>query len=358
MVKCVQAEKKNAEATRRKLADMGLLDNSYSPARDGKCVYFAVKKSALDFFRSGTSGASSTLIKGKPADMKLVQRKLERRQEHGKPLREELAGKLTSGEMEELVGSFDILGDIAVLDIPQNLAGKERIIADAILKNHRNVKVVAKKIAGTGGQFRIRPVVVIAGENRTTTVCTEAGCEFELDLNEVYFSSRLEAERTRIAALVKNGEKVLIPFAGVGPYAIRIAEKVPTAKVMGIDLNHAAVEFFWRNIERNGTHNVIAMKGDALHVLPHEFRGWADRLIMPHPTEAEKFLEHAIPCIKKGGMLHYYTFGNAENPFGKAEREVMDVAKRLGRKAEVVFRRIARPYSKETVQIVLDATIE
>lgn len=338
MVKCVQAEKKNAEAMRRKLADKGLLDNSYSPARDGKYVYFAVK--------------------GKPAGMKIVQRNLERRETQGKPLREEMKGKLTEKEAGGLVGSFDIVGDIAVLDIPPALEAKQGIIAAAILKNHRNVRVVAKKIAGTGGQFRIRPVVVIAGENRTTTVCREAGCEFELDLNSVYFSSRLEAERTRIAALVKNGEKVLIPFAGVGPYAIRIGKKAPTSKVLGMDINHAAVEFFWRNIERNGTHNVIAMEGDALHVLPHEFCGWADRLIMPHPTEAEKFLEHAIPCVKSGGMLHYYTFGNAENPFDKAEREVMDVAKRLGRKAHVVFRRIARPYSKETVQIVLDATIE
>ncbi len=340
MVKCVQAEKKNAEATRRKLADAGLLDNSYSPARDEKYVYFAIKEKP-------------------PAGMKVrtLQHALQKRQEQGKSLREEMEGKLTEQEAGRLVGSFDIVGDIAVLDIPPNLVGKESIIAGVILKNHKNVKVVAKKTAGTGGQFRIRPVEVIAGENRTVTVCREGGCEFELDLNEVYFSSRLEAERTRIAGLVKKDEKVLIPFAGVGPYAIRIGTTVPSAKIIGIDLNHQGLEYFWKNIERNKCHNVIAMKGDAAHCLNHEFRNWADRAIMPHPTEGARFLPNVIPCIKKGGMLHYYSFGDAKDPYAKAERELKQAAGKLGRKAHVLFCRIARPYSKETVQVVIDAKI-
>jgi len=340
VVKSVEAERKDAEATRRTLADAGLLDTSYIPSSDGKYVYFA--------------------IKGKPPagmNVKTVQHALQKQQEQGKSLREEMEGKLTEKEAEELIGSFDIVGDIAVLDIAPALEAKQGIIAAAILKNHKNVRVVAKKIAGTSGQFRVRPVEVIAGENRTTTVCREAGCEFELDLNEVYFSSRLEAERTRIAALVKDGEKVLVPFAGVGPYAIRIGKKVPSAKIIGIDLNHQGLEYFWKNIERNRCHNVIAMKGDAAHCLNHEFRNWADRAIMPHPTDGARFLPNVIPCIRKGGMLHYYSFGNAKDPYGKAESELKQAAEKLGRKAQVIFRRIARPYSKETVQVVVDAKI-
>lgn len=337
MATCIRVERKNAEKERRKLAAGGMLDNSYAPLREGKHVYFAVT--------------------GQPEGMELFDMELRAREGHGKSLGEEMQGRLTKSEMGALVKSFDIVGDIAVLDIPPALEAKQGAIAAAILKNHRNVKVVAKKIAGTGGEFRIRPVQVIAGEHRTATVCREAGCEFELDLNEVYFSTRLETERTRICRLVKKGEQVLVPFAGVGPFAIRIAKKVPSAKVMGIDLNHRGLEYFWRNIERNGTRNAIAMKGDAASVLPGEFRGWADRLVMPHPTEAEKFLPHVIPCIKRGGMLHYYAFGDSRHPFEKAEHEVEKAAARLGRKAEIVFRRVVRPYSKSVVQVVLDARL-
>jgi tRNA (guanine37-N1)-methyltransferase len=78
---------------------------------------------------------------------------------------------------------------------------------------------------------------------------------------------------------------------------------------------------------------------------------------MPHPTEGARFLAHVIPCVKKGGTLHYYSFGDAQKPFEAAERELKEAAARLGRKASVLFRRVVRPYSKERVQVVLDAKI-
>ena len=337
MAKCIRAAREDAEHVRKELAGKGLLDYSYAPQREGDFVYFAVKT--------------------KPPGMQIIVRKMEERIEQGKTLGEEMEGKLTKSEQAELVKSFDIVGDIAVLEVPLALAGKQALLANAILKTHRNVRVVAKKSGGTTGEFRIRPVKVIAGESRTHTVCREAGCEFELDLNAVYFSSRLETERTRIAALVKNGERVLVPFAGVGPYAIRIAKKVPSAKVVAVELNPVAVEFLLKNMERNKCANIAPIRGDVAKDLPGDFRNWADRAIMPHPTDGARFLPNIIPCIKKGGMLHYYSFGDAEKPYERAEKELKEAAKSLGREVHVIFRRIARPFSKTTVQVVVDAKI-
>ncbi|MCX6772686.1 MAG: class I SAM-dependent methyltransferase family protein [Candidatus Micrarchaeota archaeon] len=337
MAKCIRVDREDAEKVRKELISIGLLDNTYSPEQEGKFVYFAVKT--------------------KPPGRVLITREMKARQEHGKSLGEAMEGKLTKSEQGELVKSFDIVGDIAVVDVPPSLVGKQQLLANAILKNHKNVHVVAKKVGGTGGEFRIRPVEVIAGEDRTHTVCREAGCEFELDLNFVYFSSRLETERTRIAALVKKGEHVLVPFAGVGPYAIRIAKKVPSAKVVAVELNSVAVEFLLKNMERNKCANIAPVRGDASKDLPGDFVNWADRAIMPHPTDGARFLPTIIPCIKKGGMLHYYSFGDAMKPYAAAEMELKTVAMRLGRKVEVVFKRVARPYSKERVQVVVDAKI-
>jgi len=335
MVRCVKVKRENAEAVHKKLAAEGALDHSHIPKRDGEYVYFP-------------------LAKGVKTKLPTVQKKLLKRTEQGKPLSAELAGKLTLREREELVKSFDIVGDIAVVEIPPALLEKEALVAGAIMKNHHNVKVVAKKTGGTSGEFRIRPVRVIAGENRTRTIYREGGCDFELDLNKTYFSSRLGTERTRLAQLVGKNERVLVPFAGVGPFAIRIAKKAKEGEVVGVELNPDAARFFEGNARRNGCRNVAVVCGDVGRFLPGKYAGWADRIAMPLPKDASGFLANAIPCLKKGGVLHYYAFGDSKNPCEEAERQVVEAAAKLGRKAKLIFRRTVRPYSKTIVQVVVD----
>ena len=333
----MKVERKQAEGTRLKLAEKGLLDGSYVPARDSEFVYFAVKRAQ--------------------AGMKTIEKRLMKRGEYGKPLGVELAGKLTPGELDGLVKSFDIIGDIAVIGIPPSLISKQKLIASAIMKNHRNIKTVAKKTGGTAGEFRIRPVKVIAGAKRTHTIYREGGCDFELDINKTYFSPRLGTERTRIATLVKPSERVLVPFAGVGPFAIRIARAQPTAKVVGVELNPEAAKYFKSNIARNRCNNVVVLKGDVARLLPGKYKGVADRIAMPLPKDGIRFLPYIIPCLKKGGVLHYYSFGDSKKPYELAERQVKEAAEKLGRKASVLFRRVVRPYSKTTVQVAVDARI-
>ncbi len=337
MVLCAKVEKRKAESVRKRLAAKGLLDGSFVPAHDEKFVYFAIRKRM-----PGITAAQKNLAK---------------RAGHGKSLAEELEGKLTKREADGLVKSFDIVGDIAVVEIPTALAKKQKLIASAIMKNHSNIKVVAKKTGGTAGEFRIRPVEVIAGEKRTKTIYREAGCDFELDLNKTYFSSRLGTERGRIASLAKPGERVLVPFAGVGPFAIRIGKAVPSAKVVGIELNPEATEYFRRNIARNRCANVSAVEGDVSKLLPGKYNDWADRVAMPLPKDAHAFLANAIPCLKRGGMLHYYSFGSTSQPYAAAEKEVKAAAEKLGRRAAIVFKRVVRPFSKTTEQVVVDARI-
>lgn len=338
MVLCAKVERKDAEKARQRLISAGVFDGTFAPAHDEKFVYFAIRE--------------------KITGMTTARKNLARRAASGKPLSEELKDKLTKSEADELVKSFDIVGDIAVVEIPAALVKKQKLIADAILKNHKNIRTVAKKTGGTAGEFRIRPVKVIAGEKRTKTIYRESGCGFELDLNKTYFSSRLGTERGRIAALVKPGELVLVPFAGAGPFAIVIGKGVPSAKVVGIELNPDAHGYFERNIARNKCSNVAAICGDVAKLLPGKYRGSASRVIMPLPKDAGRFLANAIPCLKKGGTLHYYSFGDANEPYAKAEKEVKEAAKAAGRRAAILFRRIARPFSKTTEQVVVDAKID
>ena len=90
MVLCAKVERENAESVRRKLALAGIFDGSFVPGRDEKFVYFAVR--------------------GQIPKITFVQRKLEERTGQGKSLAEELQGKLSADEANELVKSFDIVG--------------------------------------------------------------------------------------------------------------------------------------------------------------------------------------------------------------------------------------------------------
>ncbi|MCX6769455.1 MAG: hypothetical protein NT051_02115, partial [Candidatus Micrarchaeota archaeon] len=123
------------------------------------------------------------------------------------------------------------------------------------------------------------------------------------------------------------------------------------------ELNPDACAFFRRNVTRNKCTNVDALEGDVKKLLPGKYSGWADRVAMPLPKDAKEFLANAIPCLRKGGMLHYYSFGEIGAPFEAAEQDVREAAEKLGRRAVVEFTRVVRPYSKTTEQVVIDARI-
>jgi tRNA (guanine37-N1)-methyltransferase len=179
-----------------------------------------------------------------------------------------------------------------------------------------------------------------------------------LDLAKVYFSPRLSHERGRIAAHVRSGEKVLVMFAGVGPFALVIAKKQKDAKVVGIELNPEAVRYFSENIMLNGMEGrVDAVLGDVRKVVPGKFAGFADRVLMPLPKNAEDFLDVALLAAKKGGIVHFYTFVNRKDGKEAAEKKVFEAAKKAGRKIEILESREVRPFSPSTVQIVVDFKI-
>jgi tRNA (guanine37-N1)-methyltransferase len=282
-----------------------------------------------------------------------------------------LEGRLTEEEMEQLIGSFDIIGDMAILEVPAALQVHRQEIAQAVLQVHSQVRVVACKTAGTGGPFRIRPIEVIAGPKRTVTICRESGCAFAIDLNAAYYTPRWSAERLRIARQVQPGEKIIVAFAGVGPYAVVMEKHAKPAAIVAIELNPQAMVLMRRNIELNRCQKIKAIEGDVKAILASpRWQGWADRALMPHPTEAEKFLPVVLPTLREGGLLHYYGFspvgggdrrlsrpGAVSEPVALAFSRVQAAAKPAGYRLELNGGRIVRPYSASLVQVVLDLEV-
>ncbi len=261
--------------------------------------------------------------------------------------------------------AFDQIGSIAILEPPREMEINEKEAAGEILANNKHIRSVYLKTGGRQGEYRVSRLKYIAGKKTTITTYRESDCAFELDIAKVYFSPRLAFERTRIANQVKTGEKVLALFAGVGPFPIVIAKKLKrkgeNAEIIANELNPTAVKYLKRNIEINKANEMVQVqKGDAKKLLKEKKKG-GDRIIMPLPHTAHKFLSQVIDAAARDCIVHYYGFGTHRtkggrktNPFKKLEGKIKLECRKKKRKCKIIFERIVRPYSPFQVQVVID----
>ncbi|VVB73861.1 tRNA (guanine(37)-N1)-methyltransferase Trm5b [uncultured archaeon] len=325
MTLCAKVGKRNAEKARKLLISRGVFDKSHAPISDNDYVYFPV-----------TGRISSSLISSF-SDAKLAAFK-----------------KKTSADLP----GFDAIGDIAIFELPKEDAqttGKERAaiekrIAADIMRLHGNIKTVAVKTGAISGVYRIRKFRIVAGRKSTVTIHKEHGCVFKLDVAKAYFSPRLSFERKRISDLVKRKETVMVLFAGVGPFSIMIAKSHPGATVISNELNPSAVKYMKHNNGLNKTFNIIPEPGDARTMLK-KYAGKMDRVIMPLPMSSDKFLDVAFALCKRGGVVHFYWFADS---LSSAERKVKEHAKKLGKRVKILDSRVARAYSSEIIESVVD----
>ncbi len=230
---------------------------------------------------------------------------------------------MPSDSLSKLPRSFDVVGDIAILELDSELAAFETRIAEAIMEVHPNVRAVFAKSGEVSGPERVRPLRHIAGENRTRTIHREQGCLFKVDLSKVFFSPRLSTEHQRVALLVDKGERVVDMFAGAGPFSILIAKRVGDVRVEAIDANPQAIELVRENARANKVESkVYAHLGDARNIIREELAQTATRVIMNHPSASKDFIRDACDALQpSGGFIHYYTFAG-ENWEEDSGREI------------------------------------
>ena len=246
-----------------------------------------------------------------------------------KPLKEALTDVLTDEEIASVKRAYDIVGDIAIMDIPEELVQKEAAIAERLLALHKNISVVAKKEGIHDGEFRTIPLRVLAGEDRKETLYKENGVRLYLDVEQCYFSPRSSNERKRIASLVGEGERVLVMFSGVGPFTIVIAKNTKAEHVVGVEKNPIAHDYAQRNVKANKVTNVTLHCGDVADIVPTLDKVF-DRVVMPLPKTGEDFLDVALGALKPDGYLHFYDFQHHE-AFDEAAKKVKVACERAGR---------------------------
>ena len=270
-------------------------------------------------------------------------------------LKQALKGILTDEEISLLYGGFDIVGDIAVIKIPEALQSRKELIGEALIKNVKTVHTVLAQITPVSGEYRTRDLEVIFGEEKTITIYKEHGCMFKVDLAQAYFSPRLSTERLRIAKLVKPGETVTNLFAGVGAYSIIIAKKVPDVRVYSIDVNKAAYELTIENIKLNKLiDRIIPILGDARKVVI-DIKGEASRVLMPLPEQSASYLDVAVSALRPPeGVIHYYTHVYSIRNNDAHIEALKTLNNNPNLKYELISHNIVREVGPRWYQVVLD----
>jgi tRNA (guanine37-N1)-methyltransferase len=226
-----------------------------------------------------------------------------------KNLKYYLNGKLTKRQLKLVPCSFDVVGCIMIFsDFPDALSKKEKIIGEVILKNYSNINTILKKTKEYSGKFRTPKLKFIAGVKTKETVHRENDILIKLNVEKVYFSPRTSGERKRIAKKVKANEKVMVMFSGCAPYPLVIGKLSKGASIYGVEINPIAHKFALENLKTNKMEDIIHLYiGDASKIIPKLNKKY-DRIIMPLPKTAGKYLELALKYIKKNGIIHFYDF--------------------------------------------------
>lgn len=270
-------------------------------------------------------------------------------------IKEYLKGKVSEEELKKVIRSFEIIGDVVIINLPDEIMHLKDLVVEAILSKHRHVKTILRKIGEVSGEFRVARYEVLYG-GETETIAKEFGCRFLVDPTKVYYSSRLSSERERIAKMVKEGERVLVMFAGVGPYAIVIARLAKPKEVIGIELNPRAVEYFRKNVKMNKVEDIVKVyEGDVREVVP-KLEGTFDRILMPAPYSAENFVYLIRDKIKKGGFVHYYTFASEEEE-KILQKKVKELFKKQGMIVDVLKVRECGSFAPRVYRYVLDLKV-
>jgi len=278
----------------------------------------------------------------------------------GSMLKNALKDVFAKEEIEKVYSSFDIIGDIIIIKIPEELDGKKEIIAKILINKIKTVKTVFQQISSVQGEYRTRRLCFLTGINKSITEYREHGCIFKVDVLKTYFSPRLSTERLRVSKLIRNNEIIVNMFAGIGTYSIILAKKNPDCIVYSIDSNPYATDLCIINSKLNKVQDrVIPILGNARTIISTQLKGKATRVLMPLPEQASEFIGSAIMALKNNkGIIHYFAHIKAKSKLNALEEGKLNCHNNFQcYQYKIICGRVIREVGPRIYQTVFDLEI-
>ena len=332
-MKCVKVPLKELNDTRIKLMENGLMNMEYRIKAEKEFGYIPINDYIDDY--------------------EIVDIELEEIKKVPHNFSELLEGELTEEEIENLRTSFDTIGDVVILEIPDNLENKKQLIGDAALKFTKRRSIYMKKSA-IKGTTRVRDLEFLSGVDDSITIHKEHGARLKLDVREVYFSPRLATERKRVMESVKDGERILDMFCGIGPFPIVIA-KNKDVEITAVDINEAAIRYLDENIELNKLNGSIETYCGDVREVSKSFNSKFDRIIMNLPGLAYTFLDVAVDLIEEDGIINYYEFSDS---YEQGKKRLEDACREAGKEVEIINTRKVKSTSPGEWHVAIDGKIK
>ncbi|MHA1911398.1 MAG: class I SAM-dependent methyltransferase [Candidatus Kariarchaeaceae archaeon] len=304
----------SAEKLRKYLISNNLFNSKYKAKKMDKLVFFPL---------TGDNDEVESLLKAFDSEIVLKKISFEPNKKR-LSLAEILSLKIPVNLTDYIPGSYDLIGDIIVVDLNQNIEDFEEEIGKALMEVNPSVKSVFRKTGGVGGEYRIREIKNIAGTDESFTIHKEMGIKIAVDIRKAYFSPRLSTEHQRVLSQVKENETIIDMFAGVGPFSLIIAKNL-IGSIYCNDLNPYAIDYLNKSIQLNKLKGNIIPCNFSAEKLPEKITELTpakiDRIIMNLPGTAKSYLTSAAQLSSKGTIIHFYCFSGGEDP----EKGALDI---------------------------------
>ena len=136
-----------------------------------------------------------------------------------------------------------------------------------------------------------KPIVEPIYGDKNETIHLENGIRYKLDVTKIMFSSGNIDERISMGEIVKEGEKIIDMFAGIGYFTLPMAVYGNPEVIHSIEINPVAFSYLKENIELNDVKNIVnPWLGNNQDFSKSDT---ADRVVMGYLHENWKYLPKA-----------------------------------------------------------------
>jgi tRNA (guanine37-N1)-methyltransferase len=230
------------------------------------------------------------------------------------------------------MADYDIIGNIAIIKGDKKTKIEKLKQAKKLLQIS-GIKTVLEKVSNVKGRLRTIKTKYLAGDKNLIAVYKENACIFKLNVETCYFSPRLANDRKEVAHKIKQKDRVLVMFAGVGPYPIVIYKYSKPKEIVSVELGKEPCKYFKENLKLNkiNPEKIKIIQGDVKKKITKEL-GIFNVIMMARPNLKESFLKYALIVSKKNTKIFYHLFCH--------ERDLNSEVEKLRKEASKLKRQI------------------